>query len=165
VTAEVAPRERLLISGRNGSGKSTFLRSLAGLLIPREGEIHVPERIGYTALDLSVYPHLTAHEHLEFAALLRGVKPESTKWLDYVGLENIEGKLCSAFSTGMRARLKIALALQCEPELLILDEPTASLDEAGRELIGAIMTDFAGAVVYASNDELDRRWATHELVL
>ncbi|QYK52499.1 MAG: ABC transporter ATP-binding protein [Fimbriimonadaceae bacterium] len=165
VSAEVEPGGRLLISGRNGSGKSTFLRTIAGLLIPREGEIIAPERVGYSALDLNVYPHLTASEHLEFSAMLRGVKPEPTKWLSQVGLENVNGKLCNAFSTGMRARLKIALALQCKPELLILDEPTASLDDAGRELIDSIMTNFGGAVVYASNDEHDRRWATHELVL
>lgn len=165
VSAEVQPGQRLLVTGRNGSGKSTMLRCIAGLLIPREGDIAVPDKVGYSALDLSVYPYLTADEHLSLASDLRGVETNATKWLDYVGLIKVEKKLCGAFSTGMRARLKIALALQCDPDLLIFDEPTAALDESGRELIGTIMETFPGAVIYASNDDYDRRWATHELIL
>lgn len=156
---------RLLIKGRNGSGKSTLLKCLAGLLIPIEGEIHPPESIGYAALDLSLYPNLSAAEHLEFAAQLRSTEPQTESLLTQVGLDPKNTKPCRTYSTGMRARLKLALALQHRPDLLILDEPTAALDSEGRELIERTLLSFPGAVIYASNDESDTRWATHAVEL
>lgn len=156
---------RLLIKGRNGSGKSTLLKCLAGLLIPIEGDIHPPEKIGYAALDLNLYPSLSATEHLEFAAQLRETAPQTTELLTKVGLDPKSSKPCRTYSTGMRARLKLALALQHKPDLLLLDEPTAALDSDGRDLIGSIMSSFPGAIIYASNDETDVRWATHAVEL
>lgn len=157
--------DRLLIQGRNGSGKSTLLKCLVGLMIPREGTFNVPEAIGYAALDQSLYPALNAKEHLELSADLRNCDPQSLDLLTQVGLADQATKPCRTFSTGMRSRLKIALALQQNPSLLILDEPTAALDQSGRDLIHSIMEGFQGAVIYASNDDADARWATHALTL
>lgn len=157
--------DRLLVKGRNGSGKSTFLKCIAGLMIPREGQIVLPKSVGYAALDLNLYPELTAREHLQLAADMRNCEVKADSFLESVGLTGQSDKPCRTFSTGMRARLKLALALQPNPDLLILDEPTAALDQDGRELIDKTLGSFAGAVIYASNDEADGRWATHVISL
>ncbi|MFM9872151.1 MAG: ATP-binding cassette domain-containing protein [Fimbriimonadaceae bacterium] len=165
VEIDLESSHRLMIKGRNGSGKSTFLKCLAGLLIPIEGTIQIPDSIGYAALDLSLYPNLTASEHLEFAAQLRNSNPQVNELLTQVGLDHKNSKPCRTYSTGMRARLKLALAIQHQPELLLLDEPTAALDSEGRDLIDSIMNSFDGAIIYASNDDNDARWATHAIEL
>lgn len=164
VCAEIGPGDRLLISGPNGSGKSTLLKALVGLIWPSEGTVEVPERVGYSAIDLSVYPNLTVEEQLHFSSTLRGA-PVQADLLARVGLDHARNKMGGSLSTGMKARLKLALALQIAPELLVLDEPTAAMDEAGRLLIEEIITTHKGAVVYASNDPADHKWASHELKL
>gem|GEM_PF-4343976 len=67
----------------------------------------------------------------------------------------------------MRARLKLALAIQPEPAILLLDEPTASLDDAGREIVRSVIDEQTGrgCVIIATNDAHDRRYATHELTI
>lgn len=160
-----AAGDRILVQGRNGAGKSTLLKCLAGLLIPREGEIRVSGPVGYSAIDLGLYPNLTAEEHLVAAAEFRGCPDEATKWLKNVGLEGSGGKPCRTFSTGMRSRLKLALALQHSPALLLLDEPTAALDGEGRDLVASVISGFPGAVVFSSNDPADGRFATHAIGL
>jgi ABC-type multidrug transport system ATPase subunit len=122
--------------------------------------------MGYAALDLALWPHLTAREHMALAAELRGV-PFEAESLHAVGLEGAADKLVGQFSTGMRSRLKLALAVQDSPAILMLDEPSASLDEEGRDLVDRLVTlqRGHGAVVVATNDTSDRRHATHELEL
>ena len=156
----------LCVVGSNGSGKSTLLRVLSGLLSPSEGQLHRETAIGYSALDLALWPHLTALEHLHLAADLRGL-PLDEGALERVGIEKAANKLVGTFSTGMRSRLKLALATQHAPQVLILDEPTASLDEVGRALLERTINQQRerGALVIATNDETDRRHATHELAL
>lgn len=163
IELQVESGDVLLVSGTNGSGKSTLLKVLAGLVRPLEGQVSRPVRVGYSAIDLALYPQLSAKEHLELAAMLRGGKTEGL--LEQVGLMKTGNKPVGTFSTGMRARLKLALALQHSPELLILDEPTAALDEAGRALIEEILREFEGAVILATNDPSDKKWGTHELIL
>ena len=167
---EVAEDDVLCILGSNGSGKSTLLRVLAGLMSPTEGSVDPKpcdsrDVLGYAALDLSLYSHLTAHEHLQLSARLRRLDDPRLELLDTVGLKNIDNKPTGQFSSGMRARLKLALAIQHRPRILLLDEPTASLDDAGREIVSSVVREHEGAVVIATNDPYDRRLATHELTL
>lgn len=164
--------ESLLVIGANGSGKSTLLRILAGLLSPTEGRVtrdaqNPQTQLGYASLDLRLYPHLTAREHLQVAARLRGVDDRSDELLALVGLDGANEKLTAHYSTGMRARLKFALALQTRPPLLILDEPTASLDESGKALVQTLVEAqrSIGACILASNDARDISLATHEIRL
>ena len=65
----------------------------------------------------------------------------------------------------MRGRLKIALALAADPQVLILDEPTAAIDTEGRDFLDQLVNSFPGGVILATNDLTERRWATHELTL
>jgi heme exporter protein A len=82
-----------------------------------------------------------------------------------VGLEKAKNQLAQEFSTGMRVRLKLAIALQPNPDLLLLDEPGAGLDEQGRELIEkAIQNQLKkGAVILATNDPAETRFANMKL--
>lgn len=169
---ELAKGDALCVLGANGSGKSTLLRILAGLMSASEGSVDPKPCdsrgvIGYAALELSLYHHLNASEHLELAARLRGLGSPRVELLDTVGLVEVGEKPTGQFSSGMRARLKLALALQHKPPVLLLDEPSASLDESGRELVGRIVEEqkTTGAVVIATNFQGDRRYATHELEL
>ena len=169
---ELSPGNALCVLGPNGSGKSTLLRILAGLLSASEGSVDPKPCdsrgvIGYAAIDLALYHHLTAKEHLEFAGRLRGLASPRVELLDTVGLSDVDDKPVGQFSSGMRARLKLALAIQHEPPVLLLDEPSASLDENGREIVARIVYEqkTQGAVVIATNDQTDRRYATHELEL
>lgn len=155
----------LAVLGRNGSGKSTLLKSLVGLVTPSEGKVSIDGAIGYSSIDLAVYPALTATEHLELTADLRQCECRSSELLSQVGLEAPVDQLAMEFSTGMRARLKLAMAIQAEPEVLVLDEPGAGLDEVGRKLVEDVieLQLTTGAVVLATNDPLERRFATHQL--
>lgn len=162
---ELTTGDCLVITGQNGAGKSTLLKILVGLVEQTEGTIQRPKNLGYSALDLSVYPALTAAEHLELAADLRGCPPNTDALLDHVGLTKAKNQLAQEFSTGMRARLKLAIAQQTQPDVLILDEPGAGLDEHGRSLIEASVGRQLekGAVILATNDPLERRFANMEL--
>lgn len=165
VEVSLSAGDVLCVVGANGSGKSTLLRVLAALLAASEGSVSRSSSLGYSALDLALWPHLTALEHLQLAADLRGVAVGDE--LSHVGLEASANKLIGQFSTGMRARLKLALATQHSPGVLLLDEPSASLDDEGRVLVDRIVAQQRerGAVVIATNDPHDRRHATHELQL
>lgn len=166
------PGQVLVVRGRNGSGKSTLLRLLAGLLSPSEGKVARPEgplrrTLGYAALDLALYPNLTAREHLAFARTMRPIEASDEVLLERVGLSDAADRMAGQFSSGMRARLKLALALQADPPVLLLDEPTASLDEAGRGIVDAVIDRQRerGVVVVATNEPEDCPQATGVLHL
>ncbi len=135
--------------GPNGAGKSTTLKMVTGLLHPTSGEIFVfgerwrrehLDRIGALIELPALYGNLTAHENLLVHARLIGIADERIKEvLEIVDLNDTGKKLVSQFSTGMKQRLGIAIALLGNPDLLILDEPSNGLDPIGiqnlRELI------------------------------
>lgn len=132
------------ILGRNGAGKSTFIKILLGLTFPSGGDVTVlgnkpgaaGPRIGYLSENVAVYPHLSAADNLRVAALASG-EPAPTKdklgeILERVDLTGAGGKPANAFSLGMKRRLQLAMALFIKPaDLLILDEPTNGLDVNG----------------------------------
>ena len=152
----------LTVIGPNGSGKSTFLKCLVGLVDPTVGTVSWNAEYGYSALDLAVYPALTAREHLELAGQLRGIPANVTPLLERVGLSYAANQLAGEFSTGMAHRLKLAMALQGEPKCLLLDEPGAGLDQNGRDLIAGIIEErlSSGSVVLATNDPLEYEFGT-----
>lgn len=164
VEADVLPGRTLVVSGANGSGKSTLLRIAAGLLRPDEGRAEFLGQRGYAAPDVQLYGELTAEENLAFFARLRGVPAGTTaERLAEVGLSRARaGDLVSTYSSGMRQRLKLAVSRLGEPPLLLWDEPTATLDEAGRATVGAILDRHraaGGIAVVATNDAAEaERW-------
>jgi ABC-2 type transport system ATP-binding protein len=130
--------------GPNGSGKTTTLSLLLGLLNNQKGNIEIfgqplhsnreaiLRKTGSLIETPSLYGHLTARENLEvYRNTYRATKARVDEVLEIVGLTNSGKKVVKKFSLGMKQRLAIALALLPNPELLILDEPTNGLDPAG----------------------------------
>jgi len=142
------------IVGGNGAGKSTLLRILAGLEAPSAGHALVfgqdtrrlaaryRRRIGLMAHQSFLYPNLTARENLEFYGKLYSLadpRASAHQWLGRVGLADAADIRVRAFSRGMEQRLSAARAMLAEPALLLLDEPFASLDHDGAEIVAALI--------------------------
>jgi len=132
--------------GPNGSGKTTTIKLLLGLLFPTEGEALVfgrpgtdvakNERIGYLPEESYLYRFLTAEETLDFYGRLFNLSPEVRKkraeeLIEKVGLSRDKKRTLREYSKGMRQRIGLAQALINDPELVILDEPTSGLDPIG----------------------------------
>jgi ABC-type multidrug transport system ATPase subunit len=147
---DVAERDLLLVTGPNGSGKSTLLALCAGLLVPTSGELDVePERgrIGYLAHEPLVYRELTALENLDLYGRLYRVPERRERigmLLERYGLWESRRERVGAFSRGMQQRLALCRTLLHEPDLLLLDEPYAGLDEEGAELLDGELAALAG---------------------
>jgi lantibiotic transport system ATP-binding protein len=154
--------------GPNGSGKTTTLSLVLGLLNKQEGDIEVfgqhlhenridiLKKIGALVETPSLYGHLTAKENLEVYRKDYGASKERIKEvLNTVGLAYTGKKLAKRFSLGMKQRLSIALALLPNPELLILDEPSNGLDPAGiielRELIKTLNKKYGMTILISSH--------------
>jgi ABC-type multidrug transport system ATPase subunit len=162
----------LVVQGRNGAGKSTLLRILASLERASEGEVKAKfidyrTALSYCALDQAVFPNLTVREHLDMAAKLRGIDRSNNDLIAKVGLETHVDHQSQHLSSGLRSRLKIAIAIQSSPEILLWDEPGVALDDSGRELITQVIEEQKqrGVLVIATNDASERRFGTHALEL
>ncbi|MEM6377757.1 MAG: ABC transporter ATP-binding protein, partial [Bacteroidota bacterium] len=138
--------------GANGAGKSTTIRNILGLLNPTSGRVElfgkrmdthrraVLSKIGSLIEAPSIYLHLSGQDNLLLACKYRGI--DSTKigaTLEMVGLSEHGKKLSKTYSTGMRQRLGLAIALLSDPELLVLDEPTSGLDPNGIKIFRDIL--------------------------
>lgn len=142
--------------GPNGAGKTTLLRLILGLEAPSAGSISVlgwpipgaeqqaRAEVGYMPDDDCLFPSMTGLQQLECAGRLSGLSTSDAKHrahrcLDLVGLAEARGRDARGYSLGMRQRLRLAMAIVHGPRLVLLDEPTAGLDPAGRdEMLGVI---------------------------
>ncbi len=170
----VRPGRTVVLTGENGAGKTTLLKVLATRLRPNRGSGRVfgfdlvkqtPEvrrHLAFLSVQGGNYLELTACENLQLAARLYGVDPAGIeRVLHTVGLWPVRHKLVRTYSSGMKKRLGLARLLMSEAQLWLLDEPYASLDEAGRDLIDTLLNEAKGAgktIAMASHEE--RRWET-----
>jgi ABC-2 type transport system ATP-binding protein len=158
LTLDIRPGEIFGMLGPNGSGKTTTLRILLGLLFPTSGtslvfgrsprDVETKKRIGYLPEESYLYQYLTARETLDFYGRLfdlgRSERRERTRQLlDMVGLTGAADRPVGEFSKGMSRRIGLAQALLNDPELLILDEPTAGLDPLGCRHVKDLMLALA----------------------
>ncbi|MEJ6005132.1 ABC transporter ATP-binding protein [Paucibacter sp. AS339] len=133
--------------GHNGAGKTTLMQMIATLARPSSGEIlfqgqdickkpeAIRRRLGFLPQDFGVYPNLTALEFMQYFAALKGVRNAADRIRQLLALVNLQEqahKQAASFSGGMRRRLGIAQALLNDPDILIVDEPTAGLDPEER---------------------------------
>jgi ABC-2 type transport system ATP-binding protein len=147
--------------GPNGAGKSTLMRILATITKPTQGTVawngtdiaKSPESlravVGYLPQDFGVYPNLNAVEFLEYMAAIKGVERQAARrrineLLQVVGLLDARTRPLGGYSGGMKQRVGIAQALLNDPQLLIVDEPTAGLDPEERVRFRNLIADLSG---------------------
>lgn len=150
------PGEVVLLAGANGSGKTTFARILSTLLPPDDGEVTLDDepvserralvrrRIGFTTHVPLLYPGLTPVENLAFFGRLAGVRDAGLRAVDLLtrfGLKEAMHRPVVHFSRGMLQRVVLCRALLHEPEILILDEPYAGLDEDGVTAVNGVLRE------------------------
>lgn len=159
------PRGMYGLLGPNGAGKSTLMRTIATLQSPTEGSIRFgdidviaePEklrrRLGYLPQDFGVYPRVSAYDMLDHMAVLKGITSTADRkqtvetLLNQVNLWPVRNKALAGFSGGMRQRFGIAQALIGNPELIIVDEPTAGLDPEERNRFLNLLAEIGENVV------------------
>lgn len=146
ISFEVPAGQVFGLLGPNGSGKSTTIKMILGLLFPTAGRLDVlgaspratavKSRIGYLPEESYLYPHLTPQETLAFYARLFRLPAAEARarigqLLEMIGLSHARHRPVGEFSKGMARRIGLAQALLNDPDLVILDEPTAGLDPQG----------------------------------
>lgn len=170
------------IVGRNGSGKSTFLKLAGKIIKPDTGEINFfdgkilsraecAKKIAAITPEMKIYDELTAEENLKFFMKLRGKNfaPEIFFALgERVGLNfDSFGKIrVGNFSTGMRQRLKFAILLAVDSEIWLLDEPTSNLDDEGRKIFYAEIKNAAqnGKIILTATNEKSDMEICNEII-
>ena len=142
------PGEALLVTGRNGAGKSSLLRLVAGLLRAASGRValrggdpdkSIGEQSHYLGHQDALKPSLTTSENLSFWCRYLGDGPDSEAALAAVGLAAIAGLPAAYLSAGQRRRLSIARLLAVPRPIWLLDEPTAALDREAQDLLAQLM--------------------------
>jgi putative ABC transport system ATP-binding protein len=171
------PGEQVFLYGPSGTGKSTFLNLLAGILLPNTGEICVlgkrlntlsgrqrdkwrAQHIGVVFQQFNLIPYLDAVSNIELAAHFAGTKKTKHRALELLNAlgidQHLHNQAAGLLSIGQQQRVAIARALVNSPELLIVDEPTSALDQQNRDAFMSLLFDQAKlhqtALVFVSHD-------------
>ncbi|MCA8922150.1 MAG: ABC transporter ATP-binding protein [Planctomycetes bacterium] len=158
LSLSVKPGEVFGLLGHNGAGKSTFAKILSGLVLPDSGEARVAGHVlatdplaartafGYLPEESVLYEELTAWEHLELFARLRGLDPErartrAARLFDFFDLGEAVHRPVAGYSRGMRRKAAIALAVLPDPPALLFDEPTGGLDPEGARRFAELLAE------------------------
>ncbi len=171
INFEVQAGEVIGYLGPNGSGKTTTIRMLLGLLKPSDGKAtvlgydvfkqseEIRARVGYMSQKFAIYDDLTTLENLTFYGGVYGIndKARIQHTLELVGLKGHENTLTSSLSTGWRQRLSLGIALVHEPKLLFLDEPTSGVDPTARRAFWDLIYQLAegGVTILVTTHYMD----------
>ena len=171
INFEVGKGEIVGYLGPNGSGKTTTIRMLLGLLQPSDGKAtvlgydvqkqseEVRARVGYMSQKFAIYDDLTTYENLTFYGGVYGItdKTRIKQTLELVGLSGHEHTLTRDLSTGWRQRLSLGIAMVHEPKLLFLDEPTSGVDPTARRAFWDLIYQLAedGVTILVTTHYMD----------
>ena len=164
-------QHRYAILGNNGTGKSTFLKILSGHLTPSKGKIffrhknntleieQVYRHIAYAAPYIDLIEEFTLKEAINFHQRFKMLQPglNTEKLIELLGFQKSVDKEIKFFSSGMKQRLKLALAIGSKTNILLLDEPTTNLDQQGMEWYQELLDKYSDnrLLIIASNVEAD----------
>ena len=167
---ELRAGESVALVGPNGAGKSTLLALLAGALEPSLGAVETHARIGWVPQRPAHYARLSARENLELFARLEGVTDPRGAAEGLIARFSLppEPRPSGELSVGNRQRLNVALSLLGEPQVLLLDEPTASLDPGQRRRLWDVVNTLrgeGGAVCFATQNLEEVEHADRVIVL
>jgi putative ABC transport system ATP-binding protein len=187
VSLAIGPGEMVALVGPSGSGKSTLLMCLAGLDEPDGGMVKVmdcamtrrPEsektklrakHLGVMRQKDNLFPHLTVLENVLIARRLAdgGEETEAVDVLDRIGMAARKSSLPAQLSGGEQARAGLAVAMACDPRILLLDEPTGETDATAEEAILAVLNEFrkgGGAAIVTTHNPAIARMATRTLAM
>jgi ABC-2 type transport system ATP-binding protein len=166
--------------GPNGSGKTTTIRMLCGLLTPDQGygtcldydictdAIKIKSRVGYMTQHFSLYDDLSVRENLEFVARIYGLPnpiAAAQEMIERLGLQGREAQIASKLSSGWKQRLSLGACTLPNPQLLLLDEPTAGVDPKARRDFWSEIHGLAarGLTVLVSTHYMDEAERCHEI--
>ncbi|MCX7983539.1 MAG: ABC transporter ATP-binding protein [Bacteroidetes bacterium] len=182
ISCELHVPTSLAITGRNGVGKTTLLKIIAGILSPTSGSIGywiygkpstIPmfmRTVGYVAPYLELYNEFTIQENLRILSCIR--TGSYNRWyanelLERFGLRGCENEMVGSLSTGMKQRVKFVIALLHHPCVLLIDEPSANLDQEGILIVQQCIVEFQknGIVVLATTVPNEILWCRDVLSL
>jgi ABC-2 type transport system ATP-binding protein len=171
VSFEIKPGEIVGYLGPNGSGKTTTIRMLLGLLAPNEGSAtvlgfdcyrqteEVRKRVGYMSQKFAIYDDMTVWENLQFYGGVYGItdRMRINETIAHVGLNGHEASLTRDLSVGWRQRLALGIALVHSPKLLFLDEPTSGVDPNARRVFWDLIYSLAddGVTIMVTTHYMD----------
>lgn len=189
IDLKIASKERVVIVGGSGSGKTTVLRLLAGFIAPTKGRILFDGKVvsgerktvvsphqrdvSMVFQDLALWPHMNVGENIGFGLKLKGIskkqKEESVnRFLSLVGLDGYHKKSVDSLSGGQQQRVALARALIVSPKVVLMDEPLSSLDEALnirlRAEIVALQEQFGFTLVYVTHNIDEAKTIAHRII-
>jgi len=176
LSGEISPGSRLGITGHNGSGKSTLLKILIGALSPSEGSVQFSQgtdvimgdkafrEIAFAAPYTDLIEELSLREFLGFHTRFRPLKEgvEEREIIQLLGKQFDTGLYMKSFSSGMKQRVRLALAMSTKASVIVLDEPTSNLDAEGKLWYKSMLerVDKGTSVIIASNEHQDMELCT-----
>lgn len=179
LSTEILANDSLVITGSNGSGKSTFLKMISGFETPTEGKISyhcekeitaekIYQKVTYTSPYIGVFEEYTIQELLEFYSPLKPLKNGIgfTEFIEIIELQHAKEKAIKHFSSGMKQRVKLGLSILSDTPILLLDEPTSNLDKNAilwyQNLIQNNLSN--RVVVVASNNQKDESFFCNRVI-
>ena len=175
LSIEIPRGESLTIVGRNGAGKTTFLKIVSSIIRSYTGDVEISgknlknsdddtrRKIGFVSHESLLYKDLTVRDNLAFYARMYGVARADERIVEMIRRVDLEAKrdvVVRALSRGMKQRVSLARAFIHEPSILLLDEPFTGLDEKASEILDDFLAEFkrsGGTAVMVTHD-IDRGW-------